>query len=45
MPFAMLCEAMVTPLGEIEGVSRAGRFLGQWIADGVIVATTKCTLN
>jgi hypothetical protein len=38
MPFSELCEALVTLDGETEGVARAGRYLGQWIADGLIVS-------
>lgn len=40
MPFAELCEAMVASWGEEQGVARAGGLLGQWIADGLIVAAT-----
>jgi hypothetical protein len=40
MPFAELCEAMVASWGEEQGVARAGGLLGQWIADGLIVAVT-----
>jgi len=40
MPFAQLCEAMVDAWGEQEGIARAGSLLGQWIADGLIVAVS-----
>jgi len=32
-----LCAAMVDALGEEDGIAAAGRMLGQWIADGLIV--------
>ncbi|RYD62775.1 MAG: DUF2063 domain-containing protein [Sphingomonadales bacterium] len=37
MPFAELCGTMVASWGEKEGIARAGTFLGQWVADGLIV--------
>lgn len=39
MPFSDLCEALIELEGEAEGIARAGRLLGQWIADGLIAAT------
>lgn len=38
MPFSALCEALVLLDGEADGIARAGRYLGQWIADGLIVS-------
>jgi len=40
MPFAGLCEQLVASLGEAEGVARAGAYLGQWIADGLIAGAS-----
>lgn len=35
-PFADLCTYLVDDLGEAEGVAAAGRWLGQWIGEGLI---------
>jgi len=35
-PFADLCTYLVNDLGEAEGVAAAGRWLGQWIGEGLI---------
>lgn len=35
-PFADLCTYLVDDLGEAEGVDAAGRWLGQWIGEGLI---------
>lgn len=35
-PFADLCTSLVDGLGEAEGVEAAGRWLGQWIGEGLI---------
>jgi len=37
-PFADLCTYLIDDLGEAEGVDAAGRWLGQWIGDGLITA-------
>ncbi len=37
-PFADLCAYLVDDLGEAEGVAAAGRWLGQWIGEGMITA-------
>jgi hypothetical protein len=39
-PFAQLCELLVLSLGEAEGIARAGGYLGQWVADGLIVGAS-----
>lgn len=36
--FATLCGAMIEGFGEVEGVSRAGTYLGQWVAAGLLRA-------
>jgi hypothetical protein len=36
--FGALCSDLVERLGEERGLERAGAFLGQWLADGVIVS-------
>ncbi|MBN8847497.1 MULTISPECIES: DNA-binding domain-containing protein [unclassified Sphingomonas] len=38
MRFADLCTAMADAFGEEAGIARAGRMLGRWIGDGLIVA-------
>lgn len=38
MPFAALCAALVEAFGEEAGVHRSGAMLGQWLADGLILA-------
>lgn len=38
MPFANLCEQLVDTHGDIEGTRRAGEWLGQWLADGLLVS-------
>ncbi len=38
VPFADLCTYLVDDLGEAEGVAAAGRWLGQWIGEGLITA-------
>ncbi|WP_029935839.1 HvfC/BufC N-terminal domain-containing protein [Sphingomonas sp. UNC305MFCol5.2] len=38
MPFAGLCATMVETFGEEAGITRAGQLLGQWLADGLVVA-------
>lgn len=40
MSFARLCEVMMESLGEAEGVARAGAYLGQWVADGLIAGAS-----
>jgi hypothetical protein len=36
LPFAALCEVLVTGSGEETGIALAGACLGQWLADGLI---------
>lgn len=36
MAFADLCAALVETCGEADGIALAGRYLGQWIGDGLI---------
>lgn len=36
LSFAKLCDAMVAVHGEEDGIARAGRLLGHWLADGLI---------
>lgn len=36
-PFADVCTDLVDDLGEAEGVDEAGRWLGQWIGEGLIM--------
>ncbi len=40
MAFPDLCAALVEAWGESEGIALAGRYLGQWIGDGLISAIT-----
>lgn len=37
-PFADLCAALVEAQGEESGIARAGQLLGNWIAEGLIIA-------
>lgn len=36
--FGALCAAIVAERGETDGIAQAGAWLGQWLADGMIVA-------
>ncbi|HWU93959.1 MAG TPA: DNA-binding domain-containing protein [Sphingomonas sp.] len=38
MPFSSLCATLTEMLGEQAGIARGGTMLGQWLADGLIVA-------
>lgn len=38
LSFSALCAAMVETHGDDDGIMRAGRMLGQWLADGLVVA-------
>ncbi|TPG52167.1 HvfC/BufC N-terminal domain-containing protein [Sphingomonas glacialis] len=39
LSFAELCDVMVIAWGEADGIARAGALLGQWVTDGLIIAT------
>ena len=43
MRFARLCEVLVDRCGEAAGIALAGRYLGQWLADGLVAAVTEGT--
>lgn len=38
MNFADLCAELVGALGQEDGIARAGGMLGQWLADGLVIA-------
>ena len=39
--FGRLCENLITVLGDAQGVSEAGKLLGQWLQDGLITEITE----
>jgi hypothetical protein len=43
LSFADLCAAAVAVAGEADGIALAGRWLGQWLADGLLTTDTGMT--